>query len=839
MEFRIVDLDFSSLMSGSGPRTASTTVVFPRAVKTAVVGITGYSVAFRNDGQGRPLGRMVVSLNTLNPGDINLNTVTITGNLGLRDWSGEWDDQYQGGISVAVVAELESASAAPPRSDLIITEMELNQATQFFRSAAFLDPTNVRPDNSVFLVARKDTGIRVYIDWDSSAGLPTITNLTGELTVQTGSTSFVLQPINLGQAILPKNDVNINQSQANDTLNFMIPGAWCTGSIEISCQVFDKAAPDSKSGIFSRTLVFYPTEPLRLYLIGVGLTTPYFTSPSGTTPLIAAPPAAAPTQAEITSALWHLFRTYPRGDILQTGYMNINFDIDNYPFDGPNRPIRIGPTAFLDIAAPGSCTLGFISLNQALLDMRGSSSDIYLGGLPSGLAFLEDSNGHQFNNCLGCASVGSGAAAAFIDTPTAISHEVGHALGRLHDPGKSYARHPTGVDWNYPQYDNFDSDSIGVYGFDPNATDPDRVVYSPQTTYDFMTAEYSPDSWISPYTYQGLLGNSVGGPSTGGGSPSTNSDAPIETLFLGLWITRKREVTVRPSFHFQAPPQGCSGFSSQFSVEFLDHKHRVLGCAPLHCGCAEEGCSCWPKYFSGALFMPSAAKGMVVWERDKKIHEESIPKAPAVSITAAKSQQDGVLLNWKSNPSKNVTYLVHWFDQEMDVFRGVAPRLQKTSLLIPKELFTHGSDLLVREKISTGVTQHTIKLKNYRQSDETIVLIGTNPQMREPQQIPDVIKAQAVDSAGRQLSLHRANWFDGKGKKIARGGQLDLRAVGFGSQIIRMVVRNANGRMLSNSWLIKHKAGSSKLLRSFTDSADKLAKRTNQLRNPNRQKLKK
>ena len=90
------------------------------------------------------------------------NTVTVDGTFGLRDWSGNWDDAYDGNIDFVVVAELQPVTAPPPRADLTITGMEANQATQFFRSSSFLDPANVRPDNSIFLIARKDTGIRVY-----------------------------------------------------------------------------------------------------------------------------------------------------------------------------------------------------------------------------------------------------------------------------------------------------------------------------------------------------------------------------------------------------------------------------------------------------------------------------------------------------------------------------------------------------------------------------------------------------------------------------------------------------------------------------------------------------
>src|SRR5690242_10573750 len=142
MDFRAGSLDFSLPLSGSGPRTASTTVVFPRTVNTAVAGLAGYAAEY-SGGNDHHLGLLEIKLDTA----INDNTVTVDAKFGLRDWSGDWDDQYDGNIDFVIVADLEPVGAPPPRGDLSIIGMELNQAVQFFRSGSFLDPGNVRPDN--------------------------------------------------------------------------------------------------------------------------------------------------------------------------------------------------------------------------------------------------------------------------------------------------------------------------------------------------------------------------------------------------------------------------------------------------------------------------------------------------------------------------------------------------------------------------------------------------------------------------------------------------------------------------------------------------------------------
>src|SRR5439155_11153505 len=238
----------------------------------------------------------------------------VTATLGVRDWSGDWDDNYQGNVQFAVIAELASATQPPPRGDLIVTGMELNQAVQFFRASSYLDPLHALPDNSIRMVGRKDTGVRVYIDYDSSAGLPPISRLTGNLRVEVGGATLNLSPINSGQAIAPKRDSLINMSLADDTLNFMIPAGWCEGTATLRCQVWDQDAPASKSAAFERTVVFTDVRPLNMFVVGVTYTA-------------VTPSLPAPTQAQFTSqSLPSLTKTYPIGDVVQSGFSTISFN---------------------------------------------------------------------------------------------------------------------------------------------------------------------------------------------------------------------------------------------------------------------------------------------------------------------------------------------------------------------------------------------------------------------------------------------------------------------------------------------------------------------------------
>lgn len=87
---------------GSGPRTDTEEVIFPAPVTQAAAFLRGFDVAFspRDD---HHLGKLEVGLEAridpLAPQRVN---VDIT--YGLRDWSSDWDDNYEGEIHFVVVA---------------------------------------------------------------------------------------------------------------------------------------------------------------------------------------------------------------------------------------------------------------------------------------------------------------------------------------------------------------------------------------------------------------------------------------------------------------------------------------------------------------------------------------------------------------------------------------------------------------------------------------------------------------------------------------------------------------------------------------------------------------
>lgn len=92
-----------SPISGSGPQTLSTTVNMPAAVTHATAILTGFLVEFSN-GDDHNIGQLDIQVN-VPAGGVNGNSVAVRAIIGLRDWSGNWDDAYDGRVFFTVIGE--------------------------------------------------------------------------------------------------------------------------------------------------------------------------------------------------------------------------------------------------------------------------------------------------------------------------------------------------------------------------------------------------------------------------------------------------------------------------------------------------------------------------------------------------------------------------------------------------------------------------------------------------------------------------------------------------------------------------------------------------------------
>ncbi len=325
---------------------------------------------------------------------------------------------------------------------------------------------------------------------------------------------------------------------------------------------------------------------------------------------------------------------------------------------------------------------------------------------------------------------------------------------------------------------------------------------------------YGFPQWVSAYTYAKLGGKLV--PISGGGAamPPALQNMQGETLLLRIRVSRDKKVERIPSFHHPAPEQRSIRCSS-FTAELLDEKKDVLICQPLACNC-DKGCQCWPKAASANIPWQPEARWLVIWEEDKKMYEEAIPDPPVLTIKNADSKNDGIHLSWSAKNSGKgkkaggaLWYIVHWYDEEMNVWRGIAPRQQETSLVISPALFVRPTmkiRVLGTSGIATGYAEKTLQLKGYKAGDYQILLSGYDPKSIESQMLPRaVLHAVAVNSAGRQMPNLSIVWYDNRGTELGRGGQFDTRPLGVGRHVVRAVWHDSQNQTVAGGWLIERR----------------------------------
>jgi hypothetical protein len=102
MEIRTTTFRFNRL-EGSGPRDDRREVVFSGPVTQAAAFLKGFDVSFspRDDHHlGNLDVRLSATIDSLAPQRVFVDAI-----FGLRDWSGDWDDHYEGEVLVTVVGE--------------------------------------------------------------------------------------------------------------------------------------------------------------------------------------------------------------------------------------------------------------------------------------------------------------------------------------------------------------------------------------------------------------------------------------------------------------------------------------------------------------------------------------------------------------------------------------------------------------------------------------------------------------------------------------------------------------------------------------------------------------
>jgi hypothetical protein len=90
---------------GSGPRSETKLIILPANATQVMVVLTGFNAAFSPSEDDHHLGNLDIRLKAKFVAPTPSTIVEVEATFGLRDWSSEWDDKYEGVVRFAVVAE--------------------------------------------------------------------------------------------------------------------------------------------------------------------------------------------------------------------------------------------------------------------------------------------------------------------------------------------------------------------------------------------------------------------------------------------------------------------------------------------------------------------------------------------------------------------------------------------------------------------------------------------------------------------------------------------------------------------------------------------------------------
>ncbi|NKJ37363.1 hypothetical protein [Rhizobium sp. SG570] len=367
-----------------------------------------------------------------------------------------------------------SMVAAGPTGNINILGLEVVQCIQDVQG-------------SVKLIANKTTVVRVYID---STSVGRAGKIAGEIAWNRGGAETYLPGL-ATVSVTPSKPMSMD-GQRNDiaqSLNFILPPeAIVSGDLNIRIsRIFQPGGGDLPIGVISKAVTFAPAPPLRIRVIGLRYK-------NGTADV-------SPAAIHFAYLKSFLLRAYP---IAEIQWSQIVVDADfSAPLNEATADLANAQIAALrsrevsNGVDPRTHYFGLVDDDSGRNFMRGKAFSIPGTAQPDVVAS-------------GPAGVPNGFAgdhdASYADWYGA--HELGHTFGRYHPgfpPGQQDASDQT---FPYPDgcISTADGRFVGLDVGDPTLGLPLQAL-SGSDHHDIMT--YADNQWISPYTYQAILGRLV------------------------------------------------------------------------------------------------------------------------------------------------------------------------------------------------------------------------------------------------------------------------------------------------------------------------------------------
>ncbi|CAJ2863936.1 Uncharacterised protein [Burkholderia pseudomallei] len=552
-------------------------------------------------------------------------------------------------------------------SNIKIAAIEQSQSIQFFNFPAG-QGSGSAPDNSLPLVNRKQTMLRVYIDAkqnDNTVPVPaTVDGILWAVNPNTGGGGIYKS---LKGPVTARDAFTIKRAQPGQTLDFLIPWSVCQDQVLCEIAVFDPSNRGSQnSDVNFVTLTFIEVPALSLHSVLIHYTgVDFFDKPVD----------AQTTSFDVLFTADYLLRIYP---------------VSDFNFDG---------CEVLEWNSKLAVTDNFYALKSTIDNMRAMSgtNDVYAGLIPPAAG------------CGGICGLGGGGAAIFfvgesLQQPGG-AHEIGHALGRSHAPGclPSTDR----GDQNYPQYNGFSRASIGECGVDWRGL----VLFDPQTTSDYMS--YCQPVWTSPYGYNQILTALQSGafspasasPLAGDPGAPRGAEYHYVNFRVDARVTAKERVTVVSSFHIPRPRPLSRALPSEVSVELLDDEGALLS------GFASEtdlhADNNVPFQYFRAYFphFPELRRIRIVRSDEILAEYEVAREPPALSGVTVAQKENRIHLKWKGSAVDGVTPPLEYgvrFSADGQKWRAVVTATTEDELVLNTELLPGGNECRIQVIASAG-----------------------------------------------------------------------------------------------------------------------------------------
>ncbi len=393
-----------------------------------------------------------------------------------------------------------------PPVDFSIAAIEVNQAIQ-------------KADNSVPLVAGKDTVVRVFAQTlnGSSPG-----NVTVSLSATRGGTP--LGTISAGPMAVPASP---DRATYASTFNLSPPPAWLSGTIIVTATVDSAgvvAEASEANNTLQATLAFNAVPDLDVKIVPINYTHQGATNPG-----------FYPAQAVDNISDW-IDRTYPVANVAISFRAAYGFTGNLESSGDWSRMLNEVTALRAPDGAPSS------QVYYALVPVNNGSQQWFFGGI-AGIGWV----------CCTRASVGLNLGTGD-NTGILAAHEIGHNLRRRHAPCGVSTSDP------YP----YPGASIGEFGLDIQGSAV--TLLSPSTYVDMMS--YCSPEWISDYTYNGLYGDQI----VRGLFVQSN---PTPGLMIRVAFDEAGTAQIRPVYAF---PQAVTAepTAAEYALELLDTAGAVI-----------------------------------------------------------------------------------------------------------------------------------------------------------------------------------------------------------------------------------------------------------------------